>query len=213
MTVTWDILVASIEHRHEGLERLLKALDPQMRPGVGVLVYRDNLEASIGTKRQRLLEASEADYVSFCDDDDMVPPYHVARILRALSEQPDYVGWRQRYTHNGILQQPVFHTLHHCGEWWNDGKGFYRGITHFNQIRRDLALLARFDRVPGAGEDYSWSQELEATGKVRNEVYIDDQMHIHQELSSDGFHTPRVPLTEHPPFLDYPFVRYIDAAA
>lgn len=45
MPVTWQILIPTIPHRHDKLAGLLETLDAQMRPGVGVLAYRDNLEA------------------------------------------------------------------------------------------------------------------------------------------------------------------------
>jgi hypothetical protein len=205
--VTWDILIASIEHRDAQLRHLLEALVPQVAEGVGIIVYRDNLEASIGTKRQRLVEASLAEYVSFIDDDDMVPDGHVARILEALSTGPDYVGWQQRYTRDGVEQLPVYHSLRHRGEWVNDERGFYRGITHFNPIKRELALLVPFEG--GLGEDNRWSQQLEQTGRVQHEVYIDAVMHFHDESSSDGFCTPRVPLTQHPSRPEHPHVSYI----
>lgn len=207
---SYDILVASIEHRTELLKSLLEVLVPQVVAGVGIIVYRDNLEASIGDKRQRLVEASKADYVSFIDDDDSVPDYFVARVLEALTSEPDYVGWQQRYTKDGVEQLPVLHSLEHIGEWQHDDKAFYRGITHFNQIRRELALLVRYEG--DGGEDHRWGQALERTGKVRTEVYIDEVMHFHDESSTDGFAAPRVPLTVHPKAPKFAGVRYVTGA-
>src|ERR1039458_6887397 len=140
----WDILIPTIEHRHEKLRALLNTLAPQIVYRVRVIVYRDNLETCLGTKRQRLLEASEADYVSFLDDDDDIAPNHVALICEALQEAPDYVGWKLRVFFDGVEAKQAIHSLRYP-TWFEDANGYYRHITHKNQIRRDLALLARYD--------------------------------------------------------------------
>jgi hypothetical protein len=46
------------------LDALLAELGRQLLPGVGVRVFRDNLETVYGEKCQRLLDSSTADYVS-----------------------------------------------------------------------------------------------------------------------------------------------------
>lgn len=91
--ITWDILVITIPHRHRQLCGLLASLGGQMQPGVAVCVYRDNLQAQIGAKRQRLLQAADAGYVSFIDDDDRVAPDFIPRVRGALEAGPDYVGF------------------------------------------------------------------------------------------------------------------------
>lgn len=207
---TWSILIASIEHRADKLKRLLDVLMPQVKDaeGVEVLIYRDNLEASIGYKRQHLVESSTADYVSFIDDDDLVSDDYVAKVTAALAESPDYVGFRQRYTKDGVEQLPVFHSLQYKGGWRSDNEGFYRGITHFNPIRRELALLVSFEG--DHGEDERWSQRLEATGRVESEVFIDEELSMHEESSSDGFATPREPLIKHPPKTKRAGIKWIE---
>lgn len=210
--MSWDILVATIEHRADRLALLLDELAPQVleHPSVGIIVYRDNLEAEIGTKRQALIEASVADYISFIDDDDMVPSDHVSEVIAAMADEPDYIGWEQRYTLDGVTQNPVYHSLRYQGEWVHDGAGYYRGITHFNQIKRELALLEPFEG--GLGEDNRWSQRLEARKVVKSEVYIPRVMHFHDQSSVDDFHTVRVPLEEHPELIEYPCVRYLEVS-
>ena len=207
---SWQILIPTIEHRHEKLRTLLDALAPQIVPGVGVLVYRDNLEDCLGTKRQRLLEASTADYVSFLDDDDEIVPNHVALICEALKERPDYVGWRLRVSFDGVEGKQAFHSLRYPA-WSEDAHGYYRHITHKNQIRRDLALLARYDTaVPWRGdEDYHYCAALHETGAVKSEVFIDEVVETYRVNTKDGGATGREPLTEHQPLLEYDFVRYI----
>src|SRR3954465_13263584 len=117
--MTWDILICSIVHRTNMLALLLKELERQLVPGVGVRVFRDNLETVYGEKCQRLLDSSTADYVSFLADDDWVAPDFIASIMEAPASGPDHRGFKGLYTVDGHPQIPVFHTLKYDG-WVNN---------------------------------------------------------------------------------------------
>lgn len=203
---TWDILVCSITHRTGLLCELLDELGRQVVPGVGVHVFRDNLETGYGAKCQALMDSSTADYVSFIDDDDNVAPTFVADIVAALDSQPDYVGFRVRYTEDGVLQMPVYHTLRYGG-WQNTPEALYRDIVHFNPIRRTIA-----SSVPWVGEngaDATWAAGVRAGGQCRNEVFIDKELHYYQHRPHDTFLAPRSPLPNPPARPDYPWVTWL----
>ena len=211
MTPTWDILVTSIPHRHESLLRLLAELDRQLLPGmrgtVGVLLYRDDLEVPYGDKTQALIEASTADYVSSVDDDDLPAPGFIAKVLIVLhNREPDYVGFNVRWTRDGVPQLPVIHSLA-CGGW-NDKPGrLERDITQFNPVRRDLALLGRWEG--GYEAERRWAAEIRATGKCNSEVFIDEELYFYQESSGDTFKTDRKPLGHMPDIPSYPWLKQI----
>ncbi len=203
----WDILIATIPHRHEKLCGLLAELDRQWQPGVGALVYRDNLEHIVGAKRQALLESSRADYVSFVDDDDEVAPDYVARIVAAiLRSSPDYVGFTVKLTCDGELVQPALHSLK-CGGWFWDQYVLLRDFSHLNPIRRQLALLARFDGE--VGEDRRWADVMRARNRVRTEEWLGVEWAYHYRmLSADGFSAPREPMSadDIKPLPSYPWL-------
>ena len=206
---TWDILICSIEHRTEMLADLLAELERQLVPGVGVRVFRDNLETVYGEKCQRLLESSEADYVSFLDDDDWIVEDFVRTIMEVLEQRPDYVGFQVKWTENGEPRIPVFHTLSH-GEGWHDTPGaLYRDIAHFNPIRRDLAVRGVW--AGGDGADRRWAAQLRQLGCVQSEVYIDREMHHYRHRSHDTFTvaSEQPPMIEHPPRPDFGFVTWV----
>src|SRR6185295_3924726 len=131
----WEILIPHIPHRHVQLLQLLAVLEPQMRRGVGVVIYSDNLEVGYGDKCQALLEASKAEYVSWLSNDDTVSSDFVSSILKAFKQKPDYVGFKVCYTEDGVPQLPVYHSLQYPG-WYTTGTGIYRDIMHYNPIRR-----------------------------------------------------------------------------
>jgi hypothetical protein len=186
VSTTWDILIRTIPHRHERLCGLLESLAPQMRMRsrhVGILVYRDNLEATPGAKAQALTEASRAEYVSFVDDDDEVSPDYVRRILVALNTEPDYVGFTVRYSVDGQDRALIEHSLRYPG-WETRADGRHvRDISHLNPVRRRLALLARWD--DGYGEDHRWAQAMRETGLVNREVFLDGDPLYHYRYSTE----------------------------
>lgn len=209
MTPTWDILICSIMHRTEMLDALLNEVGRQLVPGAGVRVFRDNLETGYGEKCQRLLDSSTADYVSFLDDDDWIADDFIEAIMTALQEQPDYVGFRVRYTQDGVPQVPVYHTLKYGG-WVNNHEALYRDIVHFNPIRRDLATQSKW--AGGDGADRHWADGLRNLGCVKNEVYIDRELHHYRHRSFDTFTVAaaQAPMAEHPPRPDAEFVTWLE---
>jgi hypothetical protein len=208
MTPTWDILICSILHRTDMLDELLGELERQMQPGVGVRVFRDNLETVYGEKCQRLLNASDADYVSFLDDDDWIAEDFIETIMEALYLEPYYVGFKVRYTVDGHPQVPVFHTLKYSG-WVNNPEALYRDIVHFNPIRRDLAIQGQWEG--GDGADRRWADQLRALGIVKNEVYIDRELHHYRNRTWDTFTCSSLqqPLAEAPARPHYPYVKWL----
>lgn len=203
---TWDILTTSIPHRHESLLRLLAELDRQMAPGAGMILYRDDLEVPYGDKTQALIEASGADYVSCVDDDDLLAPGAVAKVLAALEKAPQYVGFRVRWTRDGAPQLPVIHSLS-CGGWHDKPDRLERDITQFNPIRRDLALLGRWEG--GYEAERRWAAQVRDSLRVGDEEYIDEELYLYQERTSDTFKTDRRPLGIMGDLPSYPWLRQI----
>lgn len=207
--LAWQVLIASIPHRHEKLLALLAELDKQARPGFGALLYRDNLQQSVPEKRQVLLEAATADYVSFIDDDDMVTGWFVPMALSAISLKPDYVGFMVEYSVDGEFQNRAEHSIRYAS-WQSWPERYVRDITHLNPIKRELALLGRFDDTDEPGEDSRWSDQIRATGRVLNEEWINELMYRYQFSKKDCHRTKRYPLR--PPFPeipDYPWLELV----
>jgi hypothetical protein len=181
---TWTILVATVGQRQDRLRNLLAGLLPQTEPHDGrvtVCALYNHGERPLGDVRQSLVEHATSDYVSFVDDDDELPSYHVQRVLDCADGEVDYVGWRmQTYVDNKKLL-PTIHSLR-FNRWFSNRRGHYRDISHLNPIRRELALKADFRR-DAPPEDVSWSSQLR--GLVKNECYVDDVMYVYRSSSTD----------------------------
>lgn len=213
--LTWQVLIATIPHRHLKLCRLLAELDRQVQPGFGVLVYRDNLKQPVAVKRQVLLEAATAKYVSFVDDDDAVALGFVPRVMAEFSTDPDYVGFVTDYVVNGTWSGRAEHSIRYDG-WHNWPERYVRDIVHLNPIRREIALLGRF--YTGHGEDLStsedgrWADLVRASGRVRTEAWISETMYSYQFRNDDCHVTQRsaVPPGEILPLPSYPWLEALE---
>lgn len=190
---TWDILIVTIPHRHDKLCALLAELDRQWQKGVGVLLYRDNLETPVGAKRQLLMEASAATYISFVDDDDQVSPYFVPLVMGALSTGPDYVGFRARCWDKGDPSGVAEHSLRYEG-WHTWPEKLVRDFSHLNPMRRELALLGRF--TGDDLEDHNWAEQIRKTGAVHTEEWIPEIMYEYRFDIDDCHRTKRSPMHE-----------------
>lgn len=171
-----SILIATQGRRNASFRRLIKELLYQVKPYGGmieIIAYWNNGELPIGTIRQALIEEATGEYICFIDDDDFVPSYYCKEILQALGK--DYVGFEVRLFNEGIENLPVYHSLQHQ-VWTQDEAGFYRGVTHLNPLKREIALQGSFS-IEGAGEDADWAHSI--LHLVKNENYISKVMYYY----------------------------------
>lgn len=214
MTATWTLLVATLGQRADRLRRLLDGLAPQLEAAAGraeVCALYNHGERPLGHVRQDLLTHASTPYVSFVDDDDELPEYHVAEVLARLDGDVDYVGWRMQTYVDGHPLKPTFHSLRYRG-WWEDDAGYYRDVSHLNPIRTDVARRGDFRRGEPP-EDVSWADQVRP--HVRTEAYVDRVMYHYRSTSTDttwrGTGIARAPYDR--PVLSYPHFSYHPASS
>lgn len=204
-----SILIATQGRRNAEFVELVKSLLFHINDDrVEVVAYWNNGETDIGSIRQALLEEAKGEYVCFVDDDDAVPDYYIPEILTALGK--DYVGFEvelfERTKDKEEKMPRVFHSIRY-GIWHQDEHGYYRGVTHLNPIRREIALKGKFGGQ-GLGEDEDWARTV--TPFVRTETYIDKIMYYyHHDFEDTSFGTKSFryqPYTR--PVIDHPNFRY-----
>lgn len=205
---TWTILVPTLGQREGLFTRLMGVLLPQLDEYEGrvrVLAWRNNGKPSISEIRDALLESAGSDYVSFVDDDDLVPEYYVAEIVRAIAERPDHVGFKIEYTTDDEHREIVEHSLR-WGKWGRtlDGQ-LHRDVTHIDPIRRDLAMRARFRVRPGRAEDRVWVRQVRRY--LSTEVYIDKIMYhyLYREGTTAWREPDKIAQVPGRPVVDHPY--------
>lgn len=162
------------------MERLAGLLAPQLVDGVEAVVLWNRGRRKLGEYRTRLLNDAAGEYVSFVDDDDRVPDYYVAEVLRALEFRPDQVGFKVEFKDiDGQVRSAgsvtiADHSLRH-GRWYETRTSFFRDVSHLNPIRRELALTGSFEGT--YAEDVAWANTVRS--HVSNEVYVDRVMYFY----------------------------------
>jgi hypothetical protein len=155
--VTLQILIPTMPSRAAMLDRLLKALQPQLAQHPSASYLIDAGEGTIGAKRQRMIESAEADYIAFVDDDDMVSADYLDRIVPCLASRPDCVGITMHVTMDGQdwHPSPIFrHSLRFRENFvWH---GQDRTPHHLCPLRRTIALQSRFPDLMW-GEDFRFA--------------------------------------------------------
>lgn len=186
MNAVWTILIPTLGERAALFRRLMDALMPQVDAAGGavkVVAYWNNGDPGLPEIRQRLVESVTTEYLSFIDDDDMVPEYFVSEVLKALESAPDYVGWQVRYLADRKDRGLIDHSLAH-GAWREEKSPKFpayrllRDISHINPMRTAVAQKADF-RVARAGqiEDRPWVDQVRRSGLLKTEAYIPRPMY------------------------------------
>lgn len=199
MLMLLSILICHLFERDTKLDRLLNRLLPQLgipeRPfalqpvitqgesaigyfsngEVEVLVLGDKGGMSIGRKRNALLTAARGEFACYIDDDDMVNPRYVERILAAIKLKPtiDVVGMEGVLKRDGFPDEPFYHSIQHK-EWRSEDKRHYRPPNHLNPVRRELALKVMFPEL-NHGEDFDYSNRL--LPLLKTEVVIEETIY------------------------------------
>lgn len=170
-----SILICTTVDRREMFSKLYAELERQSSGlEVEVLYEEDNKEISVGAKRQKLLGRARGRHVCFFDSDDWPFSYYVRMIVDALHTNPDCVGMLVHMTTNLKRPQVCCHSLKY--KVWAervDGYDYVRNITHFNCVKRELALQVGFPDMRH-GEDKWYSDRV--TRLCKTEVFINKKM-------------------------------------
>lgn len=185
MKVKWTIGILTVPPRAKQLRELLDVLEPQIAEAKGkiqAVVLYNNFEKTLGELRQHIVDEAKGDYVSFIDDDDMVPDDFCQTILPHLNGKNDYIGFRVAFYHNGRKMPQVIHSLRY-DDWHQTDRGYFRDISHLNPIKTDIARQASFKGM--LGEDMDWANQLR--GKLKKEHFIDREMYEYRHSTTDSY--------------------------
>jgi hypothetical protein len=178
---TLDILICTVIERTHLFSILFHELQKQINylftefpdPPVKIIYLQDNKEISVGRKRQQLLQMSQADFIVFFDDDDAPCSDYVRLVFDAINSpiKPDCIGINVLMTTNGSNVQRCCHSLKYP-EWKSnvDDWDYVRNITHFNPVKKELALEVGFSDTR-FGEDKEYSDKI--TKLCQKEFYIE----------------------------------------
>jgi len=157
-----SILIPTLPIRKTKFDNLISQLELQIKEGnyqsvVEVISLLDNKEMTIGAKRNRMIEMSAGKYVCFVDDDDMVSPDYIEKIIGAINQYPDVITFCGRYFKDGVFQQDF--TISLDVEHLDTPKHLYRKPHHLCPVKRYIAMDCPYPNINN-GEDSAYSELL-----------------------------------------------------
>lgn len=182
-----SILIPTIK-RHDRLFTKLKfELYAQMLPYAGQieLLEDDHETDPTGTKRNRLIERAEGEYISQVDADDGVCNNYVELLMKGVESDCDCASLKGLYSVDGVADGIFEHSIRYK-EWrttTNEVK-YERFPTPLNMIRSDIAKQFKFPDLSW-GEDHAWSKLLNESGLLKTEHYIDEVIYFYRKLSNN----------------------------
>jgi glycosyltransferase involved in cell wall biosynthesis len=174
-----SILILTLPTRIDSYARLIKSLNQQVIENnlinsVQILSLCDTKEISVGEKRNILLNKSCGKYVCFIDDDDMIAPNYLSKIISALSSNADVVTFCGDYVENSIIT-PFSISMVHRGNF-NHPNMFYRLPNHLCPVKREIALSCQFTDK-NYGEDSDYAEKI--NNFLKNEFHIQDKLYFY----------------------------------
>ena len=186
MKTKLSILIPTVVGRELFYDKLRSEIEKQIFPSelVEIITIKDNKEITIGEKRNNLYALAMGLYSVQIDDDDMVPPDYVERVLKATELNPDCIGYNESVMWNG--EDLGLSNISLRNKKWDDNKHGYRFVrTPFFKvpIRTDIARSVKFKHIR-FGEDHDWSVRLYP--QLKTEVFIPETMYLYSYVQGDN---------------------------
>jgi len=179
-----SILIPSLVSRKQKLDLLCSRISNQINQymvykkidvDVEILCQIDNGEATIGEKRNWLLDKADGEYLCFFDDDDMPTNNYIELIIKALESKPDCCSLKGIITFDGQNPEVFEHSIKYR-EWkttQNTNPKYERPPNHLNVIKSEIAKRFQFPEI-NHGEDSQWSEAILKSGLIKIESYIEE---------------------------------------
>jgi glycosyltransferase involved in cell wall biosynthesis len=159
------------------LQRLNAILDPQIEKYSGQvtkIIDERGRDVPTGTKRNDMIAYCDADYMAFCDCDDVISKHYVKRLMEGIDRGVDVVTFCGWMTTDGAHRVDFIIKL---GEKYEERGGkYYRFPNHITCMKRELVEKIKFPPVWN-GEDYQWSKRINDLGLLKTEHHITDQLY------------------------------------
>jgi glycosyltransferase involved in cell wall biosynthesis len=174
-----SILILTLPTRIDSYATLIKTLNQQVIDNnlinrVQIMSLCDTKEISVGEKRNILLNQSCGRYVCFIDDDDLIAPDYVIKLMNAIQSNSDVITFCGDYVENTI-RTPFSISMIHRGNY-NEPNMFYRLPNHLCPVKREIALSSMFSDK-NFGEDSDYAERI--NNHIKNEFHIQDKLYFY----------------------------------
>lgn len=182
MEITLSILICSvdIEERQDKLKKLIYELHRQISKNyaeemVEIIVDSDNMNKSVGQKRNDLIEKAQGEFICFIDDDDFISENYLSIILYHLNPSIDILLIAIEHIENGVNKPKIIPSLYIDN--LNTGEAVFK-TNHFHLCphKKSIARNVLFEWVNFA-EDMLYSQKM--VKHINNYFLISQPIYIY----------------------------------
>jgi len=180
-----SILIPTLDSRKELYQQLCTELERQISKTktsdtVEVLTLRDDGTATVGAKRNQLINKAQGRFTVFIDDDDTISRNYLEQIVQAIRENPqaDCISFAGEITFRGKHPRKMLHSIKNH-EWHYSSGEYHRPPCHITPIRRKIAASYRFANTNFA-EDMDWTLRMSHDQALKQEVLLNEVLyHYH----------------------------------
>lgn len=183
----WSILICTLEERRKSFDCLYEKLMKQiencgLEKEIEILWFLDNREASVGYKRNFLLQASQGKYINFIDDDDDIHDNYIHMIYEKLKKGPDCVSLIGIITTDDRRPKKFIHSIRYK-TYFEESGVYFRPPNHLNPIKRSIAIQFPFPNKY-FGEDTDWAMMIARSGLIKKEEEIREPYYFYKYVSA-----------------------------
>ena len=178
MNYKLSILICSLPNRLNTLQNLYLEINRQsMRESVQVLYLGDNKSMTVGEKRNKLLSIADGRYITFIDDDDMIKPDYIKRILDAMNDNPEVITIQVKKFFNGEKDRPQRFSKSYGRSHREPDKSFTNMLPNHLCVWRKDVIKESFP-PKSLGEDHIWADLM--TKHYNHEININEILYTYQ---------------------------------
>lgn len=173
-----SILICTVPERQTVLNAMLSDLQQQINLlPVEVLYLGDNFSMTIGEKRNRLMEMAKGKYISYVDDDDVISPEYVRKILQATETNTSVITFKGKEYLSGTYTFDFIFSRNNPTNWKEREKKLHHMVpNHLCAWRRDIATREKF-LSQNLREDHEWAERM--IKHCQTEHFIDDYLYYY----------------------------------
>ncbi len=175
-----SILIPTMPKRAEQLAQLLAKLKAQIGT-YPIEILTDDSDATIGAKRNTLLQSAKGEYLCFFDDDDIPAEHYIYSIMSAIQSNPDCCSLNGVITTDGKNPKRFIHSIQY-NSWFEKEEVYYRPPNHLNVIKSSIAKQFPFPEK-NFGEDADWSMAICKSELLKTEAVIDETLYYYKFIS------------------------------
>lgn len=187
-----SVLICTIPKRKNmfiGLINYINKLKQKSSLNIQVL-HNDDLNISIGAKRNKLINECLGRYCCFVDDDDKITEDYF-KVIEESELKYDCIALNGMFFCNGTFDKYFYHSIKYH-RWFEDNYGYYRCPNHINVIKTEIVRQIGFPEKRH-GEDFDFSVKLSDSKLIKTEFSHDKIQYLYLFLQKkDSSSTPIV---------------------